>query len=152
MRKVLAVVLAAAFAFGLTGCGKKQEPIEIGQEPMSMEAINSMTAVAPAPEAKSAEVKPQVSPRVPVTTQVTTTVTSPGAPAAAASSQPTTLDIQTALKNAGFDPGSIDGKMGPKTKKAVQEFQSANGLDADGKVGPKTWAALSKYLVASARQ
>ncbi|MBM3250308.1 MAG: peptidoglycan-binding protein [Candidatus Omnitrophica bacterium] len=111
-----------------------------------------MTAVAPAPEAKSAEVKPQVSPRVPVTTQVTTTVTSPGAPAAAASSQPTTLDIQTALKNAGFDPGSIDGKMGPKTKKAVQEFQSANGLDADGKVGPKTWAALSKYLVASARQ
>ncbi len=55
--------------------------------------------------------------------------------------------IQTALKNAGFDPGSIDGKIGPKTKKAIKDFQGANGLTADGKVGPKTWAKLSKYLL-----
>jgi peptidoglycan hydrolase-like protein with peptidoglycan-binding domain len=138
MKKVLAVVLVAAFAFGFSGCGKKQEPIEIGQEPMSMEAISNMTAVTPAPEAKSTEVKPPIAPQAPVTTSVES--------AAAASIKPTTLDIQTALKNAGFDPGSIDGKIGPKTKKAVEDFQKANGLDADGKVGPKTWAALSKYL------
>lgn len=55
--------------------------------------------------------------------------------------------IQTALKNAGFDPGSIDGKIGPKTKKAIKDFQAANGLTADSKVGPKTWAKLSKYLL-----
>ncbi len=56
-------------------------------------------------------------------------------------------DIQTALKNAGFYTGSVDGKLGPKTKKAVQEFQKAKGLKADGKVGPKTWAELEKYLL-----
>ncbi len=55
--------------------------------------------------------------------------------------------IQTALKNAGFGPGSIDGKIGPKTKKAVKDFQAANGLTADGKVGRKTWTKLSKYLL-----
>lgn len=55
--------------------------------------------------------------------------------------------IQTALKNAGFDPGPIDGKIGPKTKKAIKDFQAANGLTADGKVGPKTWGKLSKYLL-----
>lgn len=55
--------------------------------------------------------------------------------------------IQTALKNAGFDPGPIDGKIGPKTKKAIKDFQAANGLTADGKVGPETWAKLSKYLL-----
>ena len=55
-------------------------------------------------------------------------------------------DIQNALKNAGFYTGAIDGKIGPKTKKAVMEFQKANGLKDDGKVGPKTWAALEKYL------
>jgi len=56
-------------------------------------------------------------------------------------------DIQRALKNAGFYAGSIDGKPGPKTKKAVEEFQSSKGLKVDGKVGPKTWTELEKYLV-----
>jgi len=58
-----------------------------------------------------------------------------------------TKQIQTALKNSGFDPGPIDGKMGPKTKKAIKNFQAANKLTVDGKVGPKTWAKLSKYLL-----
>jgi len=56
-------------------------------------------------------------------------------------------DIQTALKAAGFYTGNVDGKIGPKTKKAIVEFQRAKGLKADGRVGPKTWAELEKYLV-----
>ena len=59
---------------------------------------------------------------------------------------PTPTQIQKALKNAGFDPGEADGKMGSKTRKAVREFQKTNGLNADGKVGPKTWNALVQYL------
>jgi peptidoglycan hydrolase-like protein with peptidoglycan-binding domain len=56
-------------------------------------------------------------------------------------------DVQTALKNAGFYTGSIDGKIGPKTKSAIQEFQKAKGLKVDGKIGPKTWAEMEKYLL-----
>ena len=56
-------------------------------------------------------------------------------------------EIQRALKNAGFYAGSIDGKLGPRTKKAIEEFQKSKGLKADGKVGPKTWGELEKYLV-----
>lgn len=55
-------------------------------------------------------------------------------------------DIQTALKASGFYAGNIDGKVGPKTKRAIVEFQKAKGLRADGKVGPKTWMELEKYL------
>lgn len=55
--------------------------------------------------------------------------------------------IQSALKNAGYDPGAIDGKLGAKSKKAIKDFQAANGLKADGKVGPKTWAKLSAYVL-----
>ena len=51
-----------------------------------------------------------------------------------------------ALKNAGLYQGNIDGKIGPRTKKAIEQFQTNNGLKADGKVGPKTWAALQQYL------
>ena len=58
----------------------------------------------------------------------------------------TKKDIQLALKNAGFYNGQIDGKIGKKTKKAIREFQKANGLKADGKVGLKTKDLLSRYL------
>lgn len=57
-------------------------------------------------------------------------------------------EIQKALKAAKFYTGDIDGKTGPRTKKAIVEFQKAKGLKPDGKVGPKTWAALEKYLTA----
>lgn len=55
--------------------------------------------------------------------------------------------IQAALKNAGYDPGAIDGKLGPRSKKAIKDFQAVNGLKADGKVGAKTWAKLSAYVL-----
>lgn len=61
-------------------------------------------------------------------------------------SRPTSKKIQIALRNAGFYKGPIDGRIGPKTKKATREFQKANGLASDGVVGKKTWRKLSKYL------
>jgi murein L,D-transpeptidase YcbB/YkuD len=60
-------------------------------------------------------------------------------------------DIQFALKNAGFYNGPIDGKIGKNTKKAIREFQKANGLKADGIVGPKTRDLLLQYLTQEAR-
>jgi peptidoglycan hydrolase-like protein with peptidoglycan-binding domain len=36
----------------------------------------------------------------------------------------------------------VDGKFRPKTKRAVQQFQSEHGLTADGRVGPNTRNAL----------
>jgi murein L,D-transpeptidase YcbB/YkuD len=58
----------------------------------------------------------------------------------------TNKDIQIALKNAGLYNGQINGKIGKKTKRAIREFQKANGLKADGKVGPKTKDLLLQYL------
>lgn len=60
--------------------------------------------------------------------------------------RPNTRQIQTALLNAGYDPGAVDGKMGKKTKDAIKSFQSANNLVADGKAGSKTWALLKECL------
>jgi peptidoglycan hydrolase-like protein with peptidoglycan-binding domain len=55
-------------------------------------------------------------------------------------------EIQRALVAAGFDPGPADGRLGPRTKVAIHDFQQANGLEPDGKVGPKTWSKLEPYL------
>ncbi len=53
---------------------------------------------------------------------------------------------QSALKNAGFDPGPIDGKLGPKTKRAIKEFQKSKGLPRSREIDPKTWRELKKHL------
>jgi murein L,D-transpeptidase YcbB/YkuD len=66
------------------------------------------------------------------------------------SSRDRTKDIQTALKNAGFYDGKIDGIKGEQTKKAIKAFQKANGLRDDGVIGPKTWELLSGYLSGAA--
>lgn len=60
------------------------------------------------------------------------------------------VDVQKALKNAGFNPGKIDGKIGPNTVKAIKQFQTAEGLSADGVVGRRTWAKLSPHLAGPA--
>ncbi len=56
------------------------------------------------------------------------------------------LILQYALRNAGYDPGPLDGIFGRRTYNALIAFQRANRLTADGIAGPRTWAALKPYL------
>lgn len=53
--------------------------------------------------------------------------------------------LQQELHDAGFDPGAIDGDLGPKTVKA---FQRSHGLKADGVVGVVTRPLLDAALAA----
>ena len=50
--------------------------------------------------------------------------------------------LQSLLVAKGVSPGSIDGKFGPNTKKAVQNFQKLNNLKVDGIAGKNTFVAL----------
>ncbi|MFH0924787.1 MAG: peptidoglycan-binding domain-containing protein [bacterium] len=54
--------------------------------------------------------------------------------------------IQVALKRAGFYRGKLDGKVGPKTERAVKSFQKSKGLVVDGIVEQRTWDKLCNYL------
>ena len=58
----------------------------------------------------------------------------------------TKKDVQAALKKAGYYDGPVDGKLGTKSRKAIRDFQSDNGLKVDGIVGPQTKKALLRYL------
>jgi membrane-bound lytic murein transglycosylase B len=40
--------------------------------------------------------------------------------------------LQEELKRTGFDPGDIDGRIGPATTDALRDWQRAQGLIADG--------------------
>jgi murein L,D-transpeptidase YcbB/YkuD len=132
----------------MTACGKKAETPTTEevvseelvsapetQAPQSPVVVQPETATTPVSQASSAE--PVISVLSAATGAASTTV---------APEKPSIMDIQKALKNAGLYTGKVDGTLGPKTKKAIEEFQKQNKLKADGKVGPKTWEKLKTYL------
>lgn len=57
-------------------------------------------------------------------------------------SSPTDETLQTHLTNLGYNPGTIDGVMGPKTRAAIRRFQNDRRLLPSGRVGPATTAYL----------
>ena len=59
------------------------------------------------------------------------------------------VNIQKALKNAGYYKGDLDGKIGSGSREAIKAFQRDNGLGADGVVGRRTWDKLKTYLSAT---
>jgi peptidoglycan hydrolase-like protein with peptidoglycan-binding domain len=54
--------------------------------------------------------------------------------------------IQRALRDAGFDPGPIDGDIGPKTRAALRGWQAANGFAPSGELTAETLDALMPSL------
>ena len=55
--------------------------------------------------------------------------------------------VQRILKNEGYFLGTIDGKYGKKTVRAVKSFQDDNDLPVTGNVDAATWAVLSTFGV-----
>lgn len=141
----LAVFLMLALL--VAGCSKKAAD-EASLSGTGFDSVDKTEELAQLPQAdtsnqqQAVEVLPiETSPSTPTTITTDTT----GTP-----SVQTTLShnqqIQIALRAANLYSGNIDGKLGPASRKAIQEFQQSNGLKVDGKVGPKTWALLEKYL------
>ena len=59
--------------------------------------------------------------------------------------------IQRGLREQGFDPGSLDGIIGRRTRAAIRRWQTARGLPPTGYVDETSARALS-YTEASIRQ
>jgi peptidoglycan hydrolase-like protein with peptidoglycan-binding domain len=47
-------------------------------------------------------------------------------------------EAQQALKAEGFDPGPIDGRLGPQTKAALSEYQTKENLKVTGRLDSQT--------------
>lgn len=53
-----------------------------------------------------------------------------------------TRDVQKKLHTQGFDPGPIDGVVGPRTQDAIMRFQQAHRLIVSGQLDSNTQLAL----------
>ena len=65
-------------------------------------------------------------------------------PAMVNPNSPDTLrQVQTALQQDGLYHGQVDGKWGPRTQRAVMQFQHKNGLHATGHLDQATLSAMN---------
>ena len=50
--------------------------------------------------------------------------------------------VQEKLNSLGFDAGTADGIIGPRTRKAISDYQQQNNLAVDGKISSALLEAL----------
>ena len=149
LRFAALIYLVSALA---VGCSQKKEVSNM--PPLGVEGEDKdLTQTITSPEVIEIPAVPQQPPQPvsvePVPQQVPVEAKTE-APMLAATMVPEGMErnrqIQLALKNANLYFGEVDGKIGPLTRKAVEEFQKMKGFKVDGKVGPITWGELQKYL------
>jgi len=144
MKNFVLLMVGVFMVTTLVGCGKKKNAEEANLDSMTNGvASENVVSVTDATAGVTANAVPVVVDNMEAVPQVAGEM---AAGISAAADKPTPKLIQQALKAAGFYSGKIDGTIGPKTKKAIEEFQAQNGLKADGKVGAKTWKVLSAHL------
>lgn len=57
---------------------------------------------------------------------------------------PRVKQIQKTLEDMGLEVGTIDGRIGAQTRRAIMEFQKSKKLAATGKIDSNTWEELNK--------
>ncbi len=62
---------------------------------------------------------------------------------ATSTASPSMRKAQEALKSRGFDPGPIDGVLGPRTKAAIRAFQRSLGVNETGTLDEQTKTKLA---------
>ncbi len=142
MNQFKALSITVLVALLLAGCGQKQKEETFG-DAQSVDASLNLLVADSAMMEKDAQLTGEA--YDPATLSQVPAAVDQMAGSGASITNPTPQDIQQALKNAGLYSGDVDGKIGPKTKRAIREFKTANNLKIDGKVGPQTWAKLAPY-------
>jgi hypothetical protein len=64
----------------------------------------------------------------------------------AAPSRASVASFQAGLRQLGYDPGPIDGVIGPRTNAAIKAFQYAEHLAVDGTLSAATRAVLQRRI------
>jgi peptidoglycan hydrolase-like protein with peptidoglycan-binding domain len=140
--KYFTLLLIAVFVL-IGGCTKKTANQDVSSE--SDTSLLSDTVIDETKDIKVEDLQTQA-PSQESVTEAPSSETPTSIAATEGFEEPSVKEMQQALKNAGLYQGKVDGVLGPKTQKAIEDFQAQNGLVIDGKVGPKTWGKLKDYL------
>jgi peptidoglycan hydrolase-like protein with peptidoglycan-binding domain len=144
LRRVIFLCVIFVFLISLSGCAtaRKQKDLEI------QGLRNQISVLETQIQAKDEEINNlrDALSKTEVVRETKTLVVSKKKVILEVKSRPKIKQVQMALRNAGYNPGAVDGRMGKQTRDAIRAFQRANNLPVDGKVGKKTWNLLKGYL------
>jgi len=148
-RKLAVLVVGLVFLLGLSGCAtSKRKQMEMENQGLRNQ-ISVLQSQAQSKDEELNALKDQLAKSSEVTTTKKITATKKSAKNKGYISKKTRsreTEIQAALRNAGFDPGIVDGRISKQTILAVKSFQKANHLKVTGKVNKRTWKLLKGYL------
>jgi peptidoglycan hydrolase-like protein with peptidoglycan-binding domain len=143
-----AIALLTSITF-LTGCGEEQKEeakqtdrtvSESTPAPADSKTVNTATEVAGQTVEKTAETAQDLTSTSEIATTTVEEVVS-DALVPVKTTPELVRKIQQVLSHAGFNPGYVDGKMGPKTMSALESFQKQRNL-AVGQITEETLQAL----------
>jgi len=141
LKKLAIFSILFIFAVSFSGCATARK-----QKDLEMQGLrNQVSALESQLQSKNEEIN-NLKETLSKTTQEKQVVITKKKIAGAVKSRPKVRHIQVALRNAGYDPGRIDGKMGKQTEEAIKAFQKANNLVVTGKSNKETWNLLKEYL------
>jgi len=141
--RLLGTMLAAGVIASLTGCGAATRMQGLEQEVAELKArVSGLEGTLGRHEESLRELAEA---RVEPALIEPAAYTPPPSPRRTPPNKPRVRHIQEALRNAGFSPGRVDNKLGPRTKGAIKRFQKANRLKVDGIMGTRTWGKLKYY-------
>jgi peptidoglycan hydrolase-like protein with peptidoglycan-binding domain len=112
-------------------------------------------AAPPPAAAVPAAPDPSAAAAAPAAPDPSATAAAPAAPdpTAAATQMPTAevREVQNRLRAMGFNPGPVDGSVGPLTENAAKRYQQARGLEVTGAVDRNLLAQLRQETPPSRR-
>jgi len=147
LRKILIFSLSLVFAVSLSGCATARK-----QKDLEMQGLRNQVSVLESQiRSKDEEIsnlKESLAKTLSgkETARVSAKRVSKKKVIGEIKSRPKAKQVQIALKNAGYEPGHIDGRMGKQTREAIKAFQKANNLPVTGKADRQTWNLLKEYL------
>ena len=122
-------------------------PAETSESP-SAASVSTETTQAPAaatPSSETAETQTAETQTAETQIAAADSGSSPGSPKPADQvDEGLVLLIQRELRSAGFDPGPLDGRLGPKFSAAIAAYQRAQGLPVDGRVSIDLLSRLAR--------
>jgi peptidoglycan hydrolase-like protein with peptidoglycan-binding domain len=138
--------------------GRQVAAVETGSSDVSKAAAKPAEAPPPQAAAKPAEAKAPAASAEPTAAEESNAASPAETMLAEASSQfvpepAAVLDkqgeelvflVEQELWRAGYDPGQMDGRRGPRLSAALESYQRARGLEADGKVSQSLLYRLAR--------
>jgi hypothetical protein len=143
LRKISVAIAALAFAATASAWGDKSPSATSGSQKYAADQSASSTSAGNQGASSSNQGQSSSSHAMSSSNEgMSNDMNASGSSSSSTGNESTVRSAQQALKDKGYDVGTADGKMGPRTEDALKQFQQAQGLPQTGDLDQQTLSKL----------